>query len=113
MIGPFLRVFGSLAQMRSCLRFASNLAVRERTMVQVLSARLRKLRPAEECGGTSEVVLCYGLFVVSWSQIPKKRTKLFGWICGRSTERTTILPSQQIWSKKVWKLWNCFKKHTK
>ena len=30
-------------------------------MVQVLSARLRKLRPAEECGGTSEVVLCYGL----------------------------------------------------
>ena len=56
-------------------------------MVQVLSARLRKLRPAEEFGGTSEVVLCYGLFVVSWTQIPKKRTKLFGWICGRSTER--------------------------
>ena len=25
-------------------------------MVQVLSARLRKLRPAEECGGTSEVM---------------------------------------------------------
>ena len=47
-------------------------------MVQVLSARLRKLRPAEECGGTSEVVLCYGLFVVSCSQIQKKRTKLFG-----------------------------------
>ena len=33
-------------------------------------------------------------------------------ICGRSTERrTTILPSQQIWSQKAWKLWNCFKKH--
>ena len=45
-------------------------------MVQVLSARLGKLRPAEECGGTSEVVLCYGLFVVSWR--PKKRTTLFG-----------------------------------
>ena len=30
-IGVFLRVFGSVAQMRSCLRFASNLAVRERT----------------------------------------------------------------------------------
>ena len=29
-------------------------------MVQVLSARLRKLRPAEECDGTSEVFLCYG-----------------------------------------------------
>ena len=61
MIGPFLRVFGSLAQIHPCLRFASNLAVREREhMVQVLSARLRKLRPAEECGGTSEVFLCYG-----------------------------------------------------
>ena len=30
-IGPFRCVFGSLAQMRRCLRFASNLAVRERT----------------------------------------------------------------------------------
>ena len=30
-IGPFLRVFGSLAKIHPCLRFASNLAVRERT----------------------------------------------------------------------------------